>query len=54
MRIADNLSSPSQMGRGTTHRVVEGPLPPCTNSATGPSVAFGATSPQLRFREEIQ
>ncbi len=36
------FSSLSQTGRGTARRVVEG----C------PSVAFGATSPQLYCREE--
>ena len=39
------------MGRGTARRVVEGPLTPSTNPDLGPSVAFGATSPQLRCRE---
>jgi len=47
------FSSLSKTGRGTARRVVEGPLTPRTNSAPGPSVAFGATSPQLCDREEI-
>ena len=46
------FSSLSQTGRGTARRVVEGPLSLCTNSAVDPSVASGATSPQLCCREE--
>jgi hypothetical protein len=53
MRLVPQLSSPSKMGRGTARRVVEGRMPLYTNSAVDPSVAFGATSPQLRCREEI-
>ena len=47
------LSSPSQMGRGTARRVVEGLLASSTNARLGPSVASGATSPQLRCREDF-
>jgi hypothetical protein len=48
------LSSPSQMGRGTARRVVEGSLAPSTDPDLGPSVGFAATSPQLRCREELR
>jgi len=52
--MAATLSSPSQMGRGTAQRVVEGLLAPSTDPDLDPSVGFAATSPQLRCREELR